>query len=62
MKKKIKDLTVSECSRYCNTHKGYCYDCPLNATGNVNPTCIRNAVSKFSNEYLEEEVEIDENR
>ena len=55
-KKKIKDLTLEEAIRIHNTTP--CYECPLQ---DENRNCLRTGtVYKFSEEFLNKEIEVEE--
>jgi len=53
MKKKIKDLTITECLKICEKYHG-CEDCPLEKA------LCEDRFSWADDEELEKEVEVDE--
>lgn len=57
MKKKIKDLTLEECQRICDTH--VCKNCPLKIQHPDDDDLLGCPVS-YDDWYLEKEVEINE--
>lgn len=62
MKKKIKDLTIEECQKFCEKRMGCDKKCPMffeiGKSGNYCPfVAVDGKVKDF---YLEREIEVDE--
>ena len=58
MKKQVKDLTLEEVIRICNTQSIICSYCPFyKITGN---SCLIRKEPYLWNEYSEDEIEVEE--